>query len=51
MTELHGDQVLRSVTLTNNKTGEKQNLPIKGLFVCIGGCSAYGLGDAGGDSS
>jgi thioredoxin reductase (NADPH) len=36
VTELHGDQILRSVTLTNNKTGEKQNLPIKGLFVCIG---------------
>jgi thioredoxin reductase (NADPH) len=37
VTELQGDQVLRAVTLTNNKTGEKQNLTIKGLFVCIGG--------------
>lgn len=37
VTELRGDQALESVTLTNNKTGEKQNLPIKGLFVCIGG--------------
>jgi thioredoxin reductase (NADPH) len=37
VTELHGDQMLRSVTLTNNKTGEKQNLAIKGLFICIGG--------------
>ncbi len=37
VTELRGDQTLESVTLTNNKTGEKQNLPIKGLFVCIGG--------------
>jgi thioredoxin reductase (NADPH) len=37
VTELQGDQVLRAVTLTNNKTGEKQNLAIKGLFVCIGG--------------
>ncbi len=37
VTELQGDQALESVTLTNNKTGEKQNLPIKGLFICIGG--------------
>jgi thioredoxin reductase (NADPH) len=37
VTELQGDQVLRAVTLTNNKTGEKQNLAIKGLFVCSGG--------------
>ena len=37
VTELRGDQALESVTLTNKKTGEKQNLPIKGLFVCIGG--------------
>jgi thioredoxin reductase (NADPH) len=37
VTELRGDQALESVTLTNNKTGEKQNLPIKGLFICIGG--------------
>ena len=37
VTELRGDQTLESVTLKNNKTREKQNLPIKGLFVCIGG--------------
>ena len=37
VTELQGDQVLRAVTLSNNKTGEKQNLAIRGLFVCIGG--------------
>jgi thioredoxin reductase (NADPH) len=37
VTELRGDQALESVTLTNNRTGEKQNLPIKGLFICIGG--------------
>ena len=37
VTELQGDQVLRAVTLSNNETGEKQNLAIKGLFVCIGG--------------
>lgn len=35
--ELHGDPMLQSVTLTNNKTGEKQNLSTKGLFICIGG--------------
>ena len=37
VTELRGDQALDSVRLTNNKTGEKQNLAIKGLFICIGG--------------
>ncbi len=37
VTELQGDQVLQSVTLTNNKTGKTQNLPTKGLFICIGG--------------
>jgi thioredoxin reductase (NADPH) len=36
-TELHGEQVLRSVTLANNKTGKTQSLPTKGLFICIGG--------------
>lgn len=36
VTELHGDQVLRSVTLTNNKSGETQNLPTKAIFICIG---------------
>jgi thioredoxin reductase (NADPH) len=35
--ELHGDQMLQTVTLTNNKSGETQNLPTKGLFICIGG--------------
>ncbi len=37
VTELHGDEMLQSVTLTNNKTGETRNLPTKGLFICIGG--------------
>ena len=37
MTALHGDQLLQSVTLTNNKSGEAQDLPVKGLFVSIGG--------------
>jgi thioredoxin reductase (NADPH) len=37
VTALHGGQMLQSVTLTNNTTGETQNLPTKGLFICIGG--------------
>jgi thioredoxin reductase (NADPH) len=37
VTALHGDQLLQSVTLTNNKSGETQDLPVKGLFVSIGG--------------
>ena len=35
--KLHGGPMLQSVSLTNNKTGEKQTLPTKGLFICIGG--------------
>jgi thioredoxin reductase (NADPH) len=37
VTELHGGSMLQSVTLTNNKTGERQSQPTKGLFICIGG--------------
>jgi thioredoxin reductase (NADPH) len=37
VTELHGDQVLQSVTLANNKTGGTQSLSTKGIFICIGG--------------
>jgi thioredoxin reductase (NADPH) len=37
VTELHGGATLQSVTLTNNKTRERQTLTTKGLFVCIGG--------------
>ena len=37
VTELRGDQMLQSVTLKNNKTGQIQDLPTKGLFICIGG--------------
>jgi thioredoxin reductase (NADPH) len=33
--ELHGGATLQSVTLTNNKTREKQTLTTKGLFICI----------------
>lgn len=36
VTALHGDQMLESVTLTS-KTGETTDLPLKGLFICIGG--------------
>jgi thioredoxin reductase (NADPH) len=37
VTELHGGQVLRSVTLTNRRTGATQRLEVRGLFICIGG--------------
>jgi thioredoxin reductase (NADPH) len=37
VTELHGGATLQSVTLTNNKTRERQTLTTKGLFICIGG--------------
>jgi thioredoxin reductase (NADPH) len=37
VTGLHGDQILESVTLTSNKTGETRDLSTKGLFICIGG--------------
>ena len=37
MTDLNGDQVLRSVTLTNRQTNETQNIEVDGIFICIGG--------------
>lgn len=37
VTALQGDGLLESVTLTNDLSGETQNLPVKGLFVNIGG--------------
>ncbi|MEO6802758.1 MAG: FAD-dependent oxidoreductase [Granulicella sp.] len=37
VTGLQGDQVLRSATLTNNKTGETRSLLTRGIFICIGG--------------
>ncbi len=37
VTDLNGDQVLRSVTLTNRQTNETQNIEVDGIFICIGG--------------
>jgi len=37
VTALDGDEVLRSITLTNRRTGETQTLETGWLFVCIGG--------------
>jgi thioredoxin reductase (NADPH) len=37
VTALDGDDVLRSITLTNRVTSESQNLETRWLFVCIGG--------------
>jgi thioredoxin reductase (NADPH) len=37
VTKLEGDNVLRSITLLNYKTGEEKSFETKWLFVCIGG--------------
>ena len=37
VTELHGDQVLRAITLTNNQTGKQQQVETCWLFLCLGG--------------
>jgi len=37
VTALDGDEILRSVTITNRRTGETQALETCWLFVCIGG--------------
>jgi thioredoxin reductase (NADPH) len=37
VTKLEGDEVLRSITLVNRKTGEEKSFPTRWLFVCIGG--------------
>jgi thioredoxin reductase (NADPH) len=34
---LHGDRMLRGITLRNTQTGERQTLETGWLFVCIGG--------------
>ncbi|MHC5009871.1 MAG: FAD-dependent oxidoreductase, partial [Planctomycetota bacterium] len=36
VTEVHGDQVITGVELTDTKTGEKRDLECKGLFIAIG---------------
>lgn len=37
VTALEGDQILRSITLTNRKTGQQERVSTSWLFVCIGG--------------
>jgi thioredoxin reductase (NADPH) len=37
VTKLEGDNVLRSITLTNNKAGEEKTFATRWLFVCMGG--------------
>jgi thioredoxin reductase (NADPH) len=37
VTAIEGDEVLRSIALTNRKTGESQVFPTSWLFICIGG--------------
>jgi thioredoxin reductase (NADPH) len=37
VTALHGDQVLRAITLTNNQTGQQQTIDTRWLFLCLGG--------------
>jgi thioredoxin reductase (NADPH) len=37
VTALEGDEVLRAITIRNNRTGEQQRHPTRWLFVCIGG--------------
>jgi thioredoxin reductase (NADPH) len=36
VTELHGDEGLEAVTMTNRNTGEQERVPAKALFVFIG---------------
>lgn len=37
VTALHGDEVLRAITLTNNQTGEQRTCDTKWVFACLGG--------------
>lgn len=37
VTALHGDPVLRAITLTNNKTGHQRTVDTRWLFLCLGG--------------
>jgi thioredoxin reductase (NADPH) len=37
VTALEGDEILRSITITNYQTGEQQTFATRWLFVCIGG--------------
>ncbi|MGH9712763.1 MAG: NAD(P)/FAD-dependent oxidoreductase [Candidatus Acidiferrales bacterium] len=37
VTALHGDHMLRAITLTNNRTGRQETVETKWLFLCLGG--------------
>jgi thioredoxin reductase (NADPH) len=37
VTALHGDDMLRAITLTNNQTGQQQTIDTSWLFLCLGG--------------
>lgn len=37
VTALHGDHMLRAITLTNNQTGRQETVETKWLFLCLGG--------------
>jgi thioredoxin reductase (NADPH) len=37
VTALHGDSMLRSITLTNKKSGQQQTIETCWLFLCLGG--------------
>jgi thioredoxin reductase (NADPH) len=37
VTALHGDLILRSITLANNRTGQQQTVDTRFLFLCLGG--------------
>ena len=37
VTALHGDDMLRAITLTNNQTGQQQTIDTCWLFLCLGG--------------
>ena len=37
VTALHGDDMLRAITLTNNQTGQQQIIDTSWLFLCLGG--------------
>jgi thioredoxin reductase (NADPH) len=37
VTALHGDCILRAITLRNNQTGEERTVETRWLFLCLGG--------------
>jgi thioredoxin reductase len=44
---LHGDDMLRAVTLRNCKTGEERMIETSFLFLYLGGGSEYSVGEGG----